>query len=142
MTNQNNFWTDTDKGLLLLRVMFGGLILFHGWHKVMYGIDMPMARMESWGIPGFLMYFAYISEVVAPVLIIIGLFTRLSNLSLFITMTVVMYIELRTGVGLNQFGAPTIEIQIVYWLTSAGLFFTGPGRLRIATGVPKHWLLE
>ena len=138
----NNYWHDPDKGLLILRIMFGVMILFHGWHKVRYGIDMPMARMASHGIPGFLMYFAYLSEVVAPVLIILGLFTRLSALALFATMTVVMYIEIRTGISLNQFGALNIEVQILYWLTSAALFFTGPGRLRVSRSTPAHWLLE
>ena len=138
----NNFWHDPDKGLLILRIMFGVMILFHGWHKVRYGIDMPMARMASHGIPGFLMYFAYLSEVVAPVLIMLGLFTRLSALSLFATMTVVMYIEIRTGISFNQFGAVNIEVQILYWLTSAALFFTGPGRFRVSQSVPAHWLLK
>ncbi|MBT5330459.1 MAG: DoxX family protein [Porticoccaceae bacterium] len=139
---RSSFWTNTDTGILIIRVTFAVLILFHGWHKIVHGIDMPMARMESWGFPGFLMYFAYISEVVAPLLILLGLFSRLSALSIFVTMTVVIYIEFRTGLSLDQFGAPNIEGQLFYWLISVGLFFTGAGGHRIANIGSRHWLLD
>lgn len=142
MKMDKSFWTDNDNGLLVIRLAFAVLILFHGWYKVRYGIDMPMARMESWGIPGFLMYFAYISEVVAPLLIIAGVFSRLSLLTIFGTMVFIMYIEIRTGLSLDQFGAPNIEKQIFYFFTSAGLFFTGPGRHRVKNTGSKNWLLE
>lgn len=142
MHTKSSFWTNTDIGLLIIRLAFAVLILFHGWYKIRYGIDMPMARMASWGIPGFLMYFAYISEVVAPLLIIAGVFSRLSALTIFGTMIFVMYIEIRTGLSLDQFGAPNIEKQIFYFFTSAGLFFTGPGQYRIKNTGSKNCLLE
>jgi putative oxidoreductase len=142
MNSEKIFWSDGDKGLLLLRVMFGFLILFHGWHKVVHGIDMPMARMASHGLPGFLIYFAYLSEVVAPILIVLGLFTRLSALALFVTMTVVVYIEVRTGVSLTPQGAISIEIQLIYWFVSAGLFFTGPGRYKVSASSKSNWFFE
>lgn len=142
MASEKNAWTDADKGLLLIRVMFGVLILFHGWHKVVHGIDTPMARMASHGLPGFLMYFAYVSEFVAPILIVLGLFTRLSALTLFVTMTVVVYIEVRTGVSLTPQGAVSIETQLIYWFISAALFFTGPGRYKVSAGSNSNWLYE
>ncbi len=142
MTSEQNFWENNDIGVLIMRVSLGVLILFHGWHKVVHGIDMPMARMESWGFPGFLMYFAYISEVLAPLLLIAGIFCRLSTLAIFLTMTTVMYIELKTGIGLDRFGAPTIEGQLFYWFFSAALFFTGSGRYCLIDNSNKHWLLK
>jgi putative oxidoreductase len=141
MNPDKNFWCDVDKGLLILRLTLGVLIFFHGWFKIFHGIDMPMSRMESWGIPGFLMYFAYVSEVLAPILIVLGVFFRLSTLTIFITMTVVFYIELKTGITFDQFGALNIEKQLFYWFMSAGLFFTGPGNYRIKLKT-KHWLLD
>lgn len=142
MKMDKSFWADNDSGLLIIRLTFAVLMLFHGWNKIQYGIDMPMARMESWGIPGFLMYFAYISEVVAPLLIIAGVFSRLSALTIFGTMVFVMYIEIRTGLSLDQFGAPNTEKQIFYLFTSAGLFFTGPGRHRVKNTGSNNWLME
>jgi len=142
MADRHSFWEDNDLGVLVMRVTLAILILFHGWYKVVNGIDMPMARMESWGIPGFLMYFAYISEVLAPLLIIAGLFCRLSTLAIFVTMLVVLYIDIKTGIGFDIHGAPTNETQLFYLLVSAALFFTGPGRYCIAKNDHKHWLLK
>lgn len=142
MKLDKSFWTDNDTGLLIMRLTLAILFLFHGWYKIRFGIDMPMARMESWGIPGFLMYFAYISEVVAPLLLIAGVFSRLSLLTIFGTMVFVLYIEFRTGLSLDQFGAPNIEKQIFYFFTSVGLFFTGPGRHRVKNTGSNNWLLE
>ena len=39
MTNKSNFWTDTDIGLLIIRVSLGAIIFFHGFHKLMHGIN-------------------------------------------------------------------------------------------------------
>ena len=142
MPLKSSFWTSTDTGLLIIRVSFSVLILFHGWYKIRYGIDMPMGRMESWGIPGFLMYFAYVSEVVAPLLIIAGIFHRLSILTIVGTMIVIMYIEIKTGLSFDQFGALNIEKQLFYLFTSIGLFFTGPGEHRVPMARPKNWLLN
>lgn len=137
------FWEDTDKGVLIMRITLGVLILFHGWHKVVYGIEMPMTRLESFGIPGFFMYFAYISEVLAPALIVLGILTRLSAFTIFVTMTIVMYMELKVGIGFDQFGAPTSETQLFYWLFSAALMFTGAGRFVVPSPLTKkHWLLS
>ena len=30
MTEKQSFWTDSDVGILILRITVGGLILFHG----------------------------------------------------------------------------------------------------------------
>lgn len=137
-----NFLENQDMGVLIMRVTLAALIFFHGWHKVVNGIDMPSARLESWGIPGFLMYFAYISEVLAPLLILAGTFCRLSTITIFVTMLIVLYLDIKTGIGFDIHGAPTNETQLFYLLFSAALIFTGPGRYRVTNTGQKHWLLE
>lgn len=143
MKLDKSFWTDTDTGLLIIRVTFCVLFLFHGWHKVRYGIEASMLSLtEATFLPGFLIYFAYISEVLAPLLIIFGLYARLSALSIFLTMIIVMYIVIMRGVTFSVHGAPNIEPQLFYFFTSAGLFFTGPGRHRVKNTGSKNWLME
>jgi|SaaInlV_100m_DNA_5_1039725.scaffolds.fasta_scaffold03239_2 putative oxidoreductase len=143
MKINQDFWTNTDIGLLIIRITFAVLLLFHGWHKVLHGLDASMVRLTDFTfLPGFLIYFTYVAEVMAPLLIIFGLFTRLAALSIFVTMTVVMYIVIATGVTFSAFGAPNIEPQIFYFLTSAGLFFTGSGRYRIPLPQSNHWIFE
>lgn len=65
-----------DIGKLILRVSVGVLILLHGISKLQSGISGIVGMLESHGLPSFLAYGVYLGEVVGPVLVIIGLFTR------------------------------------------------------------------
>jgi putative oxidoreductase len=93
------------------------------------------------GLPGQLMYFAYISEVLAPVLILLGIYTRISILAVIVTMLTVFYV-LPFPVGLDEHGALTIESQIFFTLVPLALFFTGPGRYRLMQNKSGNWLLD
>jgi len=66
-------------GKLVLRLGLGGLILFHGVHKLLTGLDPVKAMLTSHNLPDVLAYGAYLGEIVAPVLIILGLFTRVGG---------------------------------------------------------------
>ena len=141
MTSKSNFWTDTDIGLLIIRIGLGGIIFFHGFHKVMHGIDDQMQILASSGVPGALMFFVYISEVLAPVLIVLGVLTRISSLSIIVTMIVVFFV-LPFPIGLDEHGAMNIESQLYFLLLPCALFFTGPGRFRAWKNPGGNWLLD
>jgi putative oxidoreductase len=141
MTNKNNFWTSSDVGALILRVTLGGVIFMHGFNKVIHGIDEQIQVLASNGIPGQFMLFVYISEVLAPALIVLGILTRLSSLSIIVTMIIVFYV-LPFPVGLDEHGALTIESQLFFLLLPAAIFFIGPGRYRLWKNDGGHWLLD
>ena len=65
-----------DLGKLVLRVTLGVLILFYGFHKVKYGLGHIPHTLNSYGLPPSLAYGVYISEVICPLMVIIGLYTR------------------------------------------------------------------
>ena len=92
MTTKENFWTNADVGKLILRVTLGGLIFFHGWHKVLHGIGDQTQMLAGNGIPGFLMFFAYsYLKFLAPVLIVLGAYSRACRrLSIVITLLVIL----------------------------------------------------
>ena len=69
-----------DFAKLLLRLVFGILMLFHGVFKLEHGVDWIKPMLAAHGLPGFVAYGAYIGEVIAPVLIILGVWTRLAGL--------------------------------------------------------------
>jgi len=142
MDNKNRFWTDPDVGALVLRVTVGGLLFFHGWHKVQVGIANQMQMLADNGIPGFFMYFMYISEVLAPALIVLGVFTRISALTIIVTMIVVLYVVPFPTMALNEHGAWVIELQLFYLAIPVALFFTGPGRFRVWCSKSGNWLLD
>ena len=141
MNNKDNFWTNSDIGLLIVRIALGGIIFFHGFHKLMHGTDDQFGILASNGIPGQFIYFVYVSEVLAPVLIVLGILTRLSNLTIIVTMIVIFY-ALPFPIGLDEHGAMNIESQLYFLLLSVALFFTGPGRYVLKKNNSGNWLLD
>jgi putative oxidoreductase len=141
MNNKDNFWTNSDVGLLIVRVALGGIIFFHGFHKLMHGTDDQFQILASNGIPGVFIYFVYVSEVLAPVLIVLGVFTRISCLTIIVTMIVVFY-ALPFPIGLDAHGAMNIESQLYFLLLPIALFFTGPGSYTVKKNNSGNWLLD
>lgn len=141
MNNNNNFWTNSDVGVLIVRIALGGIIFFHGFHKITHGVADQFQLLSSHGIPGLFIYTVYISEVLAPVLIILGILTRISSLSIIVTMIVVFFV-LPFPIGLDEHGAMNIESQLYFLLLPIALFFTGPGRYRLWKNDGGNWLLD
>lgn len=53
-----------DAGKLLLRLAVGGLMLFHGIHKLIDGVDGISGMLAAQGLPGFIAYGVLVGEVV------------------------------------------------------------------------------
>jgi putative oxidoreductase len=64
-----------DLGKLILRLAFSIMIIFHGWHKLIGGIYYIQGLLVQHGLPGVIGYGVFIGELVAPLLIILGIFT-------------------------------------------------------------------
>ena len=69
---------NTDLGLLILRIAVGGLMLQHGIAKL-NGVSNIKGMLSATVLPAFSAYGVYITEIVAPVLILIGFRTRLAS---------------------------------------------------------------
>ena len=70
-----------DVGKLILRLGVGGLMFFHGLAKTRdpsFVID----TVTDAGLPGWIGYSVFLGEIVAPLLLIIGLFTRAAIMSI------------------------------------------------------------
>ena len=142
MTNKNNFWADSDFGVLILRVTLGGLLVLHGMHKIQTGLADQMGLLAAKGIPTFFMYLVYVSEVLAPVLIILGVFTRLSSAAIVGTMLVVLYVAPFPLMAMGPHGEWAIELQMFYLLVPLALIFIGPGRFSVRPNKSGNWLLD
>ncbi|MDK2064578.1 DoxX family protein [Aliarcobacter butzleri] len=118
-----------DIGKLILRVSIAVLMLFHGFAKLQNGIDGIKFLVTSAGLPEFFAYGVFLGEVVFPILIILGLFTRIS--SLFFALTMVFAIFLAHGseiFALEKTGGPVIELALLYLLASVSIMFLGAGK--------------
>ncbi|WP_208513687.1 DoxX family protein [Variovorax paradoxus] len=118
-----------DTGKLILRVALGIFILLHGIAKVTKGVDGIGGMLASHGLPGVLAYLVYVGEIVAPVLLIIGLYTRPAAAIVAINMLVAIWLVHRKDLGaLNGQGGWALELQGMFLFSAIALAFTGGGR--------------
>ncbi|AIW19548.1 DoxX family protein [Vibrio coralliilyticus] len=118
-----------DLGKLILRVSFSLMFLLHGAHKIYAGTDFIQGLFLDVGLPAFFAYGVYLGEVVAPILIILGIYTRLSSVLVMGTCVVVIGL-MHTGdfFSLNQYGAWAVEDVGTYLFASIGVMLLGSGR--------------
>ena len=118
-----------DIGKLILRVSIAGLMLFHGVFKLFNGIDGIKGLVTQSGLPEFLAYGVYFGEIVFPILIIIGLYTRISSIFFALTMVFAIFLAHSNEIFvLGKTGGPVIELALIYLLTSISIMFIGAGK--------------
>jgi putative oxidoreductase len=122
-----------DLGKLILRLAVGGLMLFHGLHKLFDGVGAIKGMLAAQGLPEFIAYGVLMGEVVAPCLIILGILTRPAALVLAFTM-VVAWLMVGTGKTflLDKTGAWAIESLVYFFLAALAVAFCGAGRYSVA----------
>ncbi|MEM6688642.1 MAG: DoxX family protein [Planctomycetota bacterium] len=121
-----------DFGKLILRLTIAGLMLFHGVAKLKGGVGGIAGMLENEGLPTFIAYGVYVGEVVVPVLMILGILTRLSALVFAFNMVVAIYLAHRSDVlALGEHGEWAIELQLLYLLPAIAIVFLGPGRFAL-----------
>lgn len=122
--------TSSDFGKLLLRLMVGCLMLFHGIAKVNGGISFIVNKLTQEGFPEFLAYGVYVGEVIAPLLLIIGLKTQFAAFIIVLTMIFAIYLVHAGDLwSITQTGAWAIELQMMYLLSALAIMFLGAGKL-------------
>ncbi|WP_038216409.1 DoxX family protein [Xenophilus azovorans] len=121
-----------DLGKLILRVALGVLILLHGIAKLSKGVDGIGGMLSSHGLPAILAYLVYVGEVVAPVLLIVGLFTRPAAWVVAANMLVAIWLVHMKDLGaLNNQGGWALELQGMFLFSAIAVAFLGGGRLGI-----------
>jgi len=121
-----------DIGKLILRLTLGVLILFHGVHKVIHGIGFIENMMVGHHLPAFFAWAVFLGEVLAPIMIIFGVQTRLGAGLIVINMVVaLLLVHTHQFFTLAGSGGWALELQAFYLLTALALIFLGPGRFRI-----------
>lgn len=121
-----------DIGKLVLRLSLGILMLMHGLHKLMYGISGISAMVQANGWPAWLSYGVFVGEIIAPVLIIIGLLTRASALVVVINMIVAVYLAHSHQLfHLTKTGGWLLELQGLYLFGALAIALLGAGRFSV-----------
>jgi putative oxidoreductase len=121
-----------DIGKLLLRVTVGVLMLFHGVSKLQQGIGWMAGMLQSNHLPAFIGYGVYVGEVIAPIMLILGIYTRAAGLIVAFDMLMAIILVQRDKLfTLNQAGGWTVELEMAYLLASLAVFFLGSGQYAV-----------
>jgi putative oxidoreductase len=117
-------------GKLILRVTLGFLILLHGISKLISGIDWLDGMLANAGLPAFLKYGAYVGEVLAPLAVIAGFYSRIGAWLIAVNMLFAFGL-VHSGdlFTINaQSGGLTAETQYLFLFTAVAVALIGPGR--------------
>lgn len=120
--------------LFILRLTFGGLMLFHGFSKLIHGVDGIGSMLTEKGLPSFISYGVIVGEVVAPLLMIVGFRTKIASMIFAFTMLVAILLAHSEDVfSLSKHGSWAIELQGIYFFGAVALSLTGAGKYAIST---------
>jgi len=129
---------NSDLAKLLLRLTCGGILLFHGIHKVFVEIEHVKVIVVNAGLPAFMAYGNIIGEFVAPIFVIIGFKTRIAALIIAFNMLLsVLLAHPDITFSVNDYGGWMIETNMLYLMTAVVLFFLGAGKYSISRGAGK-----
>lgn len=121
-------------GKLILRVTVGVLILFHGVHKILHpaSLDFISKQLASINLPTALAYGVYVGEVIAPLMVILGFFSRLGGLLIFGNMIFALVLAHRDQLfTLTNTGGWALELQGFYLFSGLAILFLGSGKMAI-----------
>jgi putative oxidoreductase len=132
-----------DLGLLFIRVIIGLLMGFYGYEKLIHFQE--MATSDFWTknvsflgmtgpVPLGLTVFA---EFFCSLLLIVGLFTRLSLLPLMFCMAYIFLVIFPLSILGQGDNGYEFNTSFVYFVVYLGLFFTGPGKYSLDQKILK-----
>lgn len=105
-------------------------MVFHGYKKATTGIDGIKAMMANAGFPEIMAYGVYLGEIVVPILLILGIYTRISSLIYASTMAFAIYLVHSANLfAINdKTGGLSIELPLLFMLCGIALMFIGAGK--------------
>lgn len=132
-----------DLGLLFIRVIIGLLMAFYGYEKLIHFQE--MAASDFWtknvsflgmtgSVPLALTIFA---EFFCSLLLIVGLFTRLSLIPLLFCMGYIFLVIFPFSILGKGDNGYEFNTSFVYFMIYLGLFFTGPGKYSLDQKILK-----
>ena len=131
--------SNDDFGKLVLRATLAILILFHGVSKLIGGVDPVMGMLAKAGLPSALAFLVYVGEVIAPLMILFGIWARLGAVIVAINMIVAVALaHIPQFFTMSKTGGWALELQGFYFFTAVAVALLGAGRYSMG-GVSGKW---
>jgi len=113
--------------LRFLSIGLGFLLLFHGLDKLAHGTWGAYKVLDDLGIPfkEYLRYVVFAGEIVAPLFLVFGQFTRLAGGFIAVYMfLIILFVQHEKVFTLGQHGGWAIELPVLYMLGGITLFLS------------------
>ncbi|MDM0111088.1 DoxX family protein [Variovorax sp. J22R133] len=121
-----------DTGKLVLRLAVGILVLLHGIAKLSSGVSGISGMLAAHGLPGALAYLVFIGEILAPVLVIAGIYTRPAAWIMVINMLVAVWLAHGKDLfAIGKNGGWALELQGMFLFAAVAVAFMGAGRFSV-----------
>lgn len=117
-------------GKLVLRLTVGILMLFHGAAKIMHPgtVDYIGGVLSNAGLPSFLAYGVYLGEVIAPLMLILGIYSRYAAMIVIVNMLFAIGLMHSGEIFLlTDQGGWRLELQGFYLFGAIAIMFLGSG---------------
>ena len=124
-------FSTNDIAKLILRLSLGILILFHGVHKMIHGIDSIKKMLSGHSFPEFLAYGVYFGELIAPIFIILGLYARVASGFLALNMFIAIFLAYSFSFSLGKYGGLSIESPLLFFIMSIIVALLGSGKYAV-----------
>lgn len=124
-----------DIAKLVLRLVLGALVLFHGIAKVTHGVGMIEGMVVAKGLPAFVAWGVFIGEILAPVMLIIGSQVRIAAGLVVINMLVAIWLaHMGDLLSLTDHGGYRLELQFLFLFNAVALVLLGGGKYGLDKG--------
>ncbi|MEE8289101.1 MAG: DoxX family protein [Nitrosomonadaceae bacterium] len=121
-------------GKLLLRLTLGILILFHGITKILNpgSLEFIEGQLATLGLTPYIAYGVFLGEVIAPLLIIFGIFTRFGGFLIAGNIVFALVLVHRNEfLSLGETGGWVLELQGFFLLCGLTILLMSSGRFAI-----------
>lgn len=121
----------TDLAKLIVRLGLGGMMLLHGIGKL-GGVDFIVGKLASVALPSILAYGVYVGEIVAPLMLILGYYSRIGGWLIVVNMIFAIYlVHMDEVLALTERGVWAIELQALFLLSALTVALLGSGRFAV-----------
>lgn len=114
-------------GFIILRFAVAGLMILHGVHKLLNGISGIQGMVTGHGLPAWVAFGVFIGELIAPALVLLGVFVGPAALVMAGNMVVAIWLAHTSQIfTLGQTGGWALELQGLFLFGSLAIALLAP----------------
>jgi putative oxidoreductase len=113
-------------------------MFLHGVSKIHSGVGRIAEGVVAHGLPRAVAYGVYLGEFVAPLLVLLGLWTRPAALVIAFDMMVAVWLVHAGDLAhLGRTGGYALELQALYFIGAICIALLGAGRYSVSRGAGR-----